>query len=186
MAYCVQSDPPAVFAGSISKRTCEATGGRWTLDQAEASGWLQALLKPADPSQADGDALPETIEPHTDPCALAARWSIHLRLAVLLVRLAGRLEFPLQIISGFRTASKQEALGKKGRPTAPTKCSTHTWCPATGADLWPGVHPVTAVKARLGAEAVLVGLRWGGGGKVDPESGIPKDWNHVDLGPRCK
>lgn len=175
------------MAFGLSKATCEQSlSGRWTLDLSEAQGWLSALLNPSAPSAGDGDALPQLLEAHTDPCDLMARWQISQALAQRLVRMAGRLEFGVQIISGYRTEAKQVQLSKAGRPTARTDCSTHTWCPATGADLWPLVTPVNAVKARLGAEAVHVGLRWGGGSVVDPATGIPQDWNHVDLGPRCR
>lgn len=43
-----------------------------------------------------------------------------------------------------------------------------------------------SVKARLGAEATHVGFRWGGGSPVDPETGIPSDWNHLDGGPAVR
>lgn len=185
MAYCVRDDA-TVFQGSISKKTCEQSlGGQWTLDQEEAAGWVKGILNPAPPTDTDADAIPETILPTTDPCGLAVRWQIAPRLASKLVKLAGRVEFGIQIISGYRTPQKQTTLAKQGRPTAKVACSTHTWCPATGADLWTLTTPVNTVKARLGSEGVLLGLRWGGGGKMDPETGIPKDWNHFDLGPRC-
>lgn len=128
--------------------------------------------------------LPQRIDPTTDPCDLMSRWLISRELAVKLVRLSGRVEFPFNIISGYRTRTRQEELTQQGRPTANPDLSTHLSCPATGADLWPDVAVTDVVKARLGAEAVSVGLRWGGGGPVDPETGIPIDWNHFDLGPR--
>jgi len=120
-----------------------------------------------------------------DPCALANRWLIEDRLADALLTLADRLEFSIMIISGFRTQREQDALRrrKRGQNVADNDRSTHLSCPATGVDIWTGVAPVNAVKARLGAEATIVGLRWGGGSAVAP-TGIPSDWNHFDLGPR--
>lgn len=134
-------------------------------------------------------SIPELIPPGSRfspelTCELADRWQISDVLATRLRQLAARLEFPITIISGFRTAEEQLELGRAGRPAAPVEVSTHTSCPATGADLMPTIAVTNVVKARLGAEAVLVGLRWGGGSPVDPETGIPSDWNHVDLGPR--
>jgi hypothetical protein len=90
----------------------------------------------------------------------------------------------LEIISGYRTCGDQERLEAAGRPAAPCHLSTHTTSPATGADVSIGFGPTTAMKARLGALAVWNELRWGGGSPVDPQTGIPSDWNHFDLGPR--
>jgi len=90
----------------------------------------------------------------------------------------------VQIISGFRTASEQRSLGRAGRPTAPDRLSTHRSCPATGVDVSLGIAPTRIQKAIWGRVAVLNGLRWGGGGRVD-EGGIPIDWPHVDRGPRA-
>jgi len=91
----------------------------------------------------------------------------------------------VSIISGERTVREQDALRRSGRPTADNDKSTHLDCPATGSDLMPQIAVTNVVKARLGAEMVLAGLRWGGGSPVDPETGIPADWNHFDLGPRA-
>lgn len=122
------------------------------------------------------------VTPETDPCLVSTRWGITLQLARALVRLASRLEFGISIISGTRTCEQQESLSRSGRPTAPCSLSTHVaQCPATGADVWPAVAPVVAVRVRLGTEATLVGLRWGGGSPA--VEGIPIDWNHLDLGP---
>jgi len=128
--------------------------------------------------------IAERIDPNGDPCQLATKWKISPRLANNLLLMASRLEFPVQIISGYRSPTKQRALAAEGRPTAPVDRSTHTSCPATGADVWPGIAVTTLIQARLGAEAVISGLRWGGGSPVDPQTGIPSDWNHMDLGPR--
>jgi len=119
-----------------------------------------------------------------DGCAFADDWGLADDLAFRLELLATRLEFPISIISGLRTAAEQNDLREDGLPTAPNDLSTHLACPATGADLWPGIAVTDVVKARLGAEATLVGLRWGGGSPVNPDTGIPSDWNHFDLGPR--
>lgn len=121
-------------------------------------------------------------------CVFLDRWGISDELGTRIVLMAGRLEFGIRIISGIRSEKRQDELRSEGRPTAPPGVSTHTSCPATGADLVPMVAAVTAVKARFGAEAVFAGLRWGGGSPIgdleSDEPGIPSDWHHVDLGPR--
>ncbi len=89
-------------------------------------------------------------------------------------------------ISGFRTKAEQEALRARGRPAAPDELSTHRTCPATGADLRMNGLPTTPLKKAFGEAAILSGLRWGGGSSRDPDTGIPSDWNHVDLGPRSQ
>jgi len=119
-----------------------------------------------------------------DPCDFARRWGISYDLALRLQAMAARLEFGVSIISGLRTPEEQDALRRSGKPTAPNDLSTHLACPATGADVWPDVAPVSAVRGRLGAEAVFAGLRWGGGSPTDPDTAMPTDWNHFDLGPR--
>jgi len=119
-----------------------------------------------------------------DPCELAIYAGISLELAERLEDMAERLEFPVAIISGARTPAEQDELRADGRPVAPNDKSTHLACPATGADVWPGIAVVSAVRARLGAEGVFAGMRWGGGSPIDPETGVPTDWNHFDLGPR--
>lgn len=127
--------------------------------------------------------IPQPIDPHGDPCQLAVRWGISLELARRLQQMAGDVPFSVSIISGARTAEAQDELGSlPACNTGARPCSTHTTCPATGADVWPGVAVVPAVKAHLGRAAVYAGLRWGGGSPIDPESGIPADWNHLDLG----
>jgi len=130
--------------------------------------------------------LPETIDPNwtnDDICRLQEKWKISGVLAVKLVCMATRLPFKIQIISGFRTKSHQEELIRKG-VGAPFELSTHCTCPATGADLRVELAVTDVVKATFGAATRPCGLRWGGGSKIDPETGIPWDWNHVDLGPR--
>jgi len=117
-------------------------------------------------------------------CELVRRWKIAPLLAFRLVAMAVRLPFPIAIISGFRTRSQQDKLGKAGRPTADFDRSTHTQCPASGADVWPTIAASSEVQATMGLAAVESGLRWGGGSPVDPRTLIPSDWNHVDLGPR--
>ena len=131
--------------------------------------------------------LPEIIRPEIDQdelCVFARKWGVSQELAARIVHGASRLEFRVQIISGHRTPEEQVELGRRGRPTAPVDVSTHTSCPATGADLRPLTAVTNVVKARLGTEMHLAGLRWGGGSAIDPETGIPSDWNHFDLGPR--
>lgn len=132
--------------------------------------------------------VPEKISPLTAPgdvCSLAARWILDPRLAERLVMMAGFLPFGLSIISGFRSVAQQMQLKEEGRPAADPAVSTHCSCPATGADLRiDGVEAGNYEKALFGAAAVSAGLRWGGGSPVDVSTGIPSDWNHVDLGPR--
>lgn len=128
--------------------------------------------------------MPQTISPETDPCQLADRWIIDERLARKLVAMTRDLPFFVRIISGYRTEAEQDELRRQGRPTAPNDKSTHLSCPATGADLQPSVAATHRVIADLGAAATRQGLRWGGGSPTDPDTGIPSDWPHVDLGPR--
>jgi hypothetical protein len=123
----------------------------------------------------------------TDParaCELSSYGRIHHTLALKLIYVAARLPYILQLISGHRSMRRQVQLELEGRPAADPGLSTHTSCPATGADVWPSVAPTNYVKALLGEAATLEGLRWGGGSPVDPETGIPSDWNHLDLGRR--
>jgi len=129
--------------------------------------------------------IPEQIPVLEDElCSFSLRWGISDELANRLAMMQWDVEFPVSIISGLRQASEQDALRRQGRPTADNDKSTHLACPATGADVMPQIGITNAVKARLGAEGVRAGMRWGGGGPVDPETGIPRDWNHFDLGPR--
>lgn len=103
-----------------------------------------------------------------------------VRAAALFTAETGR---QVWIISGHRTAGGQAELKRQGRPTADPKKSTHLSCPATGVDVSLGFVPTRVLKAiwlRLASEE---GLRVGGGGPVD-DGGLPKDWNHVDVGPR--
>jgi len=124
-----------------------------------------------------------------DECDLAERWRVSLD-TVLRVRGAAQ-DFGTEtggkrvfIISGWRSRAQQRALGRRGRPTAPDNRSTHRSCPATGIDISLGLLPSNFEIVRWGHWAFVNGLRWGGGGPVDPKSLIPKDWQHVDLGPR--
>lgn len=132
--------------------------------------------------------IPEKVPPAEDweaVCALSARWLIAPELGMRIAKMAGELPYDVQIISGWRSADTQAALIGAGGPAATEEKSTHRTCPATGADLWlPTVTPVPAVKAAFGVAAMRAGLRWGGGSRVDPTTGIPEDWNHVDMGPR--
>lgn len=89
----------------------------------------------------------------------------------------------IRVISGYRTAEQQRDLELQGRPAAADMRSTHRSCPATGADLQLPLAVTANVKAELGHLAILAGLRWGGGSTLD-DTGLPVDWNHVDLGPR--
>ncbi len=129
------------------------------------------------------ELIPEIVT-QTELCALAGRWKIHPKLAYGLYRMAYFLPFRISIISGFRTVEAQEALADSGRPAAPPDISTHTTCPATGADLRVnGLEPGSYEKSLVGEGAARALLRWGGGSQLD--QGIPIDWNHVDLGRRA-
>lgn len=128
--------------------------------------------------------IPQAITPHTNPCDLAKKWTLREDLAFKLVRMTSDLPFGLKIISGYRSPEKQDRLRAQGRPTANNDLSTHLSCPAGGADLWPDVAVTDVVKATFGSAVVRAGLRWGGGSRKDPNTGIPSDWNHVDIGPR--
>ncbi len=135
--------------------------------------------------------MPQTIHWELDPCVLAFRWGITTSLALKIICLSGLLEFPIAIISGARSREDQARLEAEGRPTAPFDLSTHADEErdgssrfATGVDIRPQIAAVNVVRARLGAEATFLGLRWGGGSPIDPQTGIPSDWNHLDLGPR--
>lgn len=130
--------------------------------------------------------IPQTLNPAGDACELSSRWTISPELARRLLILAATFfdgRVPLQIISGFRSVEQQLELRRSGRPAADPQLSTHCTCPATGADVWPGIEATGPVRSELGRAARIAGLRWGGGSPVDPGTGIPSDWNHVDLGP---
>ena len=120
-------------------------------------------------------------------CDIATRWAVSLDV-VRRVRLAAQ-DFHTEtgrqvwIISGFRTVEEQNRLRAQGRPTADNDRSTHLSCPATGVDISLGARPSGFLKATWGRFTLIHGLRWGGGGAV-AESGIPLDWQHVDVGPR--
>ena len=121
-------------------------------------------------------------------CEIANRWKVSVD-TIRRVWLAAE-DFlvetgrPVSIISGWRTLEQQRRLSREGRPTAPDDRSTHRSCPATGVDISLGLGPTGFMKATWGRITLIHGLRWGGGGPVDPQSGIPIDWQHVDIGPR--
>jgi len=124
-------------------------------------------------------------------CGWVARWGISVDLGVRLVEMQANFPGTLKIFSGRRSEAQQDALREEGRPTADNDRSTHLDCPAaTGADVTPVVTPMLApgdvvseVTVAFGLAASKAGLRWGGGGPIGP-TGIPRDWKHVDLGPR--
>lgn len=124
-----------------------------------------------------------------DVCDLAGRWGVELDT----VRRVWSSAFDYEqqtlgqrvwIISGYRTAAEQQKLARQGRPTASDRTSTHRSCPATGVDISLGFLPSNFQKVMWGRIVFANGLRWGGGGPVDPDSLIPVDWPHVDRGPR--
>lgn len=132
-------------------------------------------------------SLPQPVPPGAtaeEVCGISERWTIHPELARRICLARGWCAFGFSILSGYRSREEQLALKEQGRPAADPDLSTHCACPATGADLWPDVAVTQVVKAELGRACVLAGLRWGGGSPVDPQTGIPSDWNHFDLGPR--
>ena len=121
-------------------------------------------------------------------CDLSSKWLVTPEVMLRAVTAAraftlntGREVF---IISGWRSSEEQARLGRAGRPTAPDALSTHRSCLATGIDIDLGFLVPEILQARWGAEVVLAGLRWGGGSSIDPLTGIPSDWQHVDTGPR--
>lgn len=123
-----------------------------------------------------------------DPCELAERWGVDPDVMTRLVISAEQFEAEtaqaVQIISGYRTAAEQKALGRSGRPTAPDELSTHRSCPATGVDVNLGTLPIVVQKHIWGRILMLNGLRWGGGSDLDDDL-IPSDWQHLDRGPRA-
>jgi len=90
----------------------------------------------------------------------------------------------VEIISGWRSAAEQRQLGRRGRPVAADDVSTHRSCPATGVDISLGLLPSGFMKHTWGRIVFTHGLRWGGGSQLDPDTGTPIDWPHVDRGPR--
>lgn len=129
----------------------------------------------------------EVLTEDSDVCALSQRWSVDLetiqRVKSAALAYNAETQQPVWIISGWRSREHQRRLSRQGRPTAADDRSTHRSCPATGVDISLGTLPSNFMKATWGRFTLVHGLRWGGGGPVF-ESGIPKDWQHVDLGPR--
>ena len=124
-----------------------------------------------------------------DVCDLAERWAVDLDTMQRVWHSADDFERDtggrrVSIISGWRSRAEQRRLGRQGRPTASDSRSTHRSCPATGVDISLGVLASNFMKVVWGNVALANGLRWGGGGPVDPDSLIPLDWRHVDRGPR--
>lgn len=121
-------------------------------------------------------------------CALARGWGLDEDFAIRLSRAILTLHpMEVTVISGQRSQSLQESL----EGAAPFDVSTHAnvdrnGCPrlSTGADLRISVFPNNNAKATFGAAMVRQGLRWGGGSPIDPQTGIPSDWNHIDAGRR--
>lgn len=134
--------------------------------------------------------LPQRLDPtwlEEQLCNFAVNWVIDATLAIALGRMAKIVQFSLMMVSGWRSITEQLNTKDGADPAV----STHTSCPfATGADLqivgWNKQTTPIELRRAFGAAAQLAGLRWGGGSKVDPQTGIPSDWNHVDLGPRVR
>ena len=134
------------------------------------------------------ELIPERISPvwtQQELCDFSEHWKISTVLADKLYQLAQRLPFSISIISGYRSRAHQDELRASGRPTAANDVSTHTSCPATGADISVALYPDAAVKLEVGHQATLLGLRWGGASRPTLDrDGVPVDWNHFDLGRR--
>ena len=125
----------------------------------------------------------------SDPCTLAEKWGVALDVMERVWQAAERFTMEtgglrVWVISGWRSAAEQRRLSRQGRPTAPDALSTHRSCPATGVDISLGLLASEFMKVTWGRAALVAGLRWGGGGPVDPKNLIPLDWRHVDRGPR--
>lgn len=165
-----------IFAGIPEGSSLCRTLKRNAKHKSQLAGKAQKLPQTA--------GLPQILDPECDPCQLSQRWKVTPTLARKLIVVGSRTPFPVSIISGFRTVMSQDLLRASGRPTADNDRSTHLTCPATGADLRIAIAVTRVTKAILGTEIVRAGLRWGGGSPVDPETGIPTDWNHADEGPR--
>lgn len=126
-------------------------------------------------------------------CSLSFEWGLDHFFAIRLAGAFQEIRFFLaqtevRIISGRRSRQLQASI----EGSAPFSLSTHAdtdrnGCPrlSTGADLALAVFPTTNVKATVGSILHRHGLRWGGGSPVDPATGIPSDWNHVDAGRRA-
>lgn len=121
-------------------------------------------------------------------CSLGQDWGLSrelsFKLAAVMERWEEETRMGIHVLSGMRTRAEQEALIRAGAPAAPVELSTHTTCPSQGADLGFAAFVTTTMKGRFGLIVTENGLRWGGGSPVDPSTGIPSDWNHVDTGPR--
>ncbi len=129
-----------------------------------------------------------TPEDQHNGCLLALEWGLDVTFAVGVAAVIREFELHtshgLEVISGFRTDRQQRDLGRRGRPAAPVDVSNHTRCPATAVDFRIIGFATDQTKTALGEFATFNGLRWGGGSAVDPQTGIPSDWPHVDTGPR--
>lgn len=131
--------------------------------------------------------MPQRLEPRASTAeveAVADRWKISCALAWKLHKMASLMPWPVQLVSGYRTEEHEQTL--EGAPAPGV--STHTSCPATGADLQViGYTKDSApdhVRRVFGAAAQQSGLRWGGGSS--DRMGVPSDWNHVDMGRRVR
>lgn len=115
-------------------------------------------------------------------CGFAERWGLDEVLAARLMLFAADLPGRVKITSGHRTREQQQDLVDRGATATGADSSTHTSCPATGADVVPVLSTwewsSEATIWRLIAEAAARHqLRWGGTFKVP-------DLVHFDLGPR--
>ena len=121
-------------------------------------------------------------------CVVSRRWTVQTDVVRRVMRAATQFEMetgrPVRILSGHRSIEKQLQLKRAGRPAADPSVSTHTSCPATGIDIDMGFGVTNVMKVIWGRIIVFEGLRWGGGSPIDPQTGTPSDWNHVDAGPR--
>jgi len=121
-------------------------------------------------------------------CDLQRSWGLSPELArkisFVFLDWTAETRIGISILSGARTPREQEELIAQGRPAAPVGQSTHTTCPSQGADIRINGFVTNTMKIIFGRIVFMNGLRWGGGSPIDPETGIPSDWNHIDTGPR--
>lgn len=127
-------------------------------------------------------------------CELESKYKLDrafaYKVALTLMQLKRETGVRWDILSGYRDAEHQQELIDAGRGAA-ISLSNHTLCPAHAVDVWPRTLPVRVHKLALLRVATFNGLRVGGchpsqHGCIDPDTGIPQDWNHLDDGPRAE
>ena len=120
--------------------------------------------------------------------AIQRVWDVECLLADLvaavLLETRAQIGREPRVISGYRSRRQQDDLRRRGRPAAPDHFSNHRIFPAGAVDVSLGALPTRPMKWTFGMSALSWGLRWGGGSPIDPETGLPTDWQHLDRGPR--